>query len=320
MGFVRKTVKKVGSLLSGGADEAAKQGAQIQAASSDKAIAAQERSLDKTLKFQREALDRTLGFQKESLETARSDLQPFRNVGTSQISPLRDDINSLSSLISDPNQQLDFIQKNPFFEALAGDAEQRLFANQAAKGKVGSGGTAKALQNSLLLLGQDLLNQNINQRSQNINQRTNLLTVGANAAAGQATASQNTAAGQSSALQGTAAGSAAAQQRFGSNISNLITGQGNALAAGEVGAANARAQGIENALKVGSSILTLSDRRLKRDIERIGTLDNGIPVYRYKFKGGDKINVGVMAQDVEKVNPKAVIEHKGIKFVDYSCL
>lgn len=61
----------------------------------------------------------------------------------------------------------------------------------------------------------------------------------------------------------------------------------------------------------------MSDIRTKEDIERIGTLDNGLPVYAFNYKSGGPRQIGLMAQDVEKVNPDAVIEVDGIKYVNY---
>ena len=50
-----------------------------------------------------------------------------------------------------------------------------------------------------------------------------------------------------------------------------------------------------------------SDRRLKKDIVRIGETDAGLPIYSYRYKGQDgPKQIGLMAQDVEKVNPDAV--------------
>ena len=62
----------------------------------------------------------------------------------------------------------------------------------------------------------------------------------------------------------------------------------------------------------------LSDRRAKTDISRVGTLDNGLPVYLYRYKHGGPMHIGLMAQDVEKVNPEAVTEFGGIKAVNYA--
>lgn len=90
-------------------------------------------------------------------KAARERIEPFTQEGLDAFSGIAD-------LVTNPERQRQFISENPFFESLAEDAQNRLFANQAAKGKLGSGDTAQALQNSLLLLGSDLLNQNVNQR------------------------------------------------------------------------------------------------------------------------------------------------------------
>ena len=64
-----------------------------------------------------------------------------------------------------------------------------------------------------------------------------------------------------------------------------------------------------------------SDRRLKTDIARIGTTAHGLPLYRYRYKGFSRAYEGVMAQDVVKVMPEAVIKIPfGIMLVDYGML
>jgi len=62
-----------------------------------------------------------------------------------------------------------------------------------------------------------------------------------------------------------------------------------------------------------------SDRRLKHDIKRVGTADNGLPIYSFKYKGDDaeQTHVGFMADEVEKVHPEAVGLSGGYKTVDY---
>lgn len=62
----------------------------------------------------------------------------------------------------------------------------------------------------------------------------------------------------------------------------------------------------------------LSDRRAKTGVKRVGTLDNGIPVYAYRYKGEKVTQIGVMAQDVEKVKPHAVHQIGKFKHVNYS--
>lgn len=61
-----------------------------------------------------------------------------------------------------------------------------------------------------------------------------------------------------------------------------------------------------------------SDRRVKTDVTRVGTLDNDLPVYAYRYLWGGPVEIGVMAQDVEKVHPEAVGNVWGIKTVDYA--
>lgn len=86
-------------------------------------------------------------------------------------------------------------------------------------------------------------------------------------------------------------------------------------------AANANSTSMMNGLMgLGGSLggaWIRSDRRVKRDIKRIGTADNGLPIYSYRYVWGGPTQIGVMAQDVERVNPAAVAEFGGIKAVDY---
>lgn len=67
-----------------------------------------------------------------------------------------------------------------------------------------------------------------------------------------------------------------------------------------------------------SKLMAFSDRRVKEDVTRIGTLDNGLPLYTFRYIGEQRLNVGLMAQDVELVNPEAVSDFHGIKVVDYA--
>lgn len=68
---------------------------------------------------------------------------------------------------------------------------------------------------------------------------------------------------------------------------------------------------------IGAALALLSDRRFKTDIERVGTLDNGLGVYRYRYKSGGPMQLGVMADEVKAVNPAAVINVGGVDYVNY---
>ena len=66
-----------------------------------------------------------------------------------------------------------------------------------------------------------------------------------------------------------------------------------------------------------TSTTQASDERLKHDIKKIGTANDGLPIYSFKYKGDDQIRIGFMAQDVEKKMPDAVGVMGGYKTVDY---
>lgn len=62
-----------------------------------------------------------------------------------------------------------------------------------------------------------------------------------------------------------------------------------------------------------------SDRKMKEDIRKIGETKDGLPIYKFRYKGEDKeqTHIGYMADEVEKKHPDAVGEYGGAKYVDY---
>lgn len=101
---------------------------------------------------------------------------------------------------------------------------------------------------------------------------------------------------------------------------------------GNAAIANANAQNANrNAMMQGLFSLggaaMMSDIRTKENITRIGTLPNGLPFYEFEYKSEFKDEaghgkfIGVMAQEVELVQPKAVITRPdGYKMVNYGAL
>jgi hypothetical protein len=65
-----------------------------------------------------------------------------------------------------------------------------------------------------------------------------------------------------------------------------------------------------------------SDIRLKDDVVMLGRLDNGIGLYRFRYKGADHTAyVGVIAQEVQTIVPSAVSRGSdGYLLVDYDKL
>jgi hypothetical protein len=68
-------------------------------------------------------------------------------------------------------------------------------------------------------------------------------------------------------------------------------------------------------------IATRSDTRLKTDIVRVGQLENGLSLYRFRYLWSKEVLVGVLAQEVWPVAPYAVIlGEDGFLRVNYALL
>lgn len=88
---------------------------------------------------------------------------------------------------------------------------------------------------------------------------------------------------------------------LGSAIGGLFGGGGSSIPAGLL-------------MQAG---MPFSDRRLKDDIEEIGAVD-GLPLYRFRYKGAPARHIGFMADEVEKKVPSAVVtDISGYKKVNY---
>jgi len=106
------------------------------------------------------------GMNKDAAEEAAKKqaqgIQAGMNANTAAMQPYTamgaDATRRIGEIQADPAA---YIQNNPLYNSLAADAERRLMANEAAKGKVGSGGTAAALQEKMLNLGTGLVNTEI---------------------------------------------------------------------------------------------------------------------------------------------------------------
>jgi len=134
--------------------------------------------------------------QSGAVDRAIAQTQPYTQAG-------QDALAQIQTINKDPSG---YVKNNPLYTSLADEAQRRLLANQAAKGKVGSGGTASALQDQLLQIGNGLVQQQV----------------------------------------GNLQGVANAGQNAATNTAGLITDQGRVNAAGQVGAANAYTQGYQN--------------------------------------------------------------------------
>jgi len=276
MGIVKDIVGGVGKVV-GGVAEAVGIGGVADIVGG----ATQSRAANKAADRQVEAGEAAIEFAKESRDIAREDLSPFRETGVTALG-------QLEGLVTDPQKQKEFISDNPFFQALQQQTTENVLGAQAARGKLGSGGTSKALQNALVLLGSDLLGQKVGQLQ-------NLAGLGQAAATGQAQVSQQT-----------------AQQ-----VGETRLQQGNAASAGQIAKGDITS-GLfqQGAGAIGKGISLLSDFHAKENIIKVGRLNNGLALYRFNYKGDDQDYINVMAQEVEQVMPEAIINKDGLKYVN----
>jgi len=67
--------------------------------------------------------------------------------------------------------------------------------------------------------------------------------------------------------------------------------------------------------------VVISDIRLKRDVALLERLESGIGIYRFRYTWSDQVYVGVMAQEVARIVPDAVVRGTdGFLRVDYARL
>lgn len=70
---------------------------------------------------------------------------------------------------------------------------------------------------------------------------------------------------------------------------------------------------------IGSALSVFSDERMKENVKKVGSTDDGQPIYSFNYKGGGPTVLGLLAQETEKTKPEAVSVDpaSGMKKVDY---
>ncbi len=241
------------------------------------------------LQAQTQATDKANEVQKYMFDTQRSDLAPWRAAGQ----------NALSSL-TDPNFGKN-LEMDPGYRFRMQEGEKAINAGAAARGLGNSGATLKALTK----YGQDFASNEYNNA---YNRQYNRL-------------SQLAGFGTGAVQQGNQAA-----QNYGNNVAANYIGMGNAQGAAHMAASNSQNQLLGQA--VTGAALAFSDARLKTNIERLErSAYKDVPTYQFEYKNkkyGDGTHVGVLAQDLLKLNRQhpAVIKDKATGYykVDYSKL
>jgi hypothetical protein len=108
----------------------------------------------------------------------------------------------------------------------------------------------------------------------------------------------------------------------GFQAGGAISGAGNkslGTSTGQSTGSSVSHEGIAKTLMAGASMVAASDSRLKKDIKRLGTLENGLGVYEFMYINDKGPFVGVMADEVKTIQPDAlgpIVD--GYMTVDYS--
>jgi len=234
-------------------------------------------------------------FQREGLAALRGDLAPYRDQGAQAMNQL------MALLNQTPQQQADELLANPMYRQLVRSSEEDILKQRAALGLAGSGGTSDMLQRNLLELAPQF-------QQNRYTQLFNTAGMGQNAAAMTGT---NTMQGltniggiRSAPLAVGAQVSANQGQQFMSALPGLMSGLGfSGPAAGSQGLGGMVGAGLGG---LGGMLGGLfSDRRLKRDIVKVGEDANG-NIYHFKYIWSEQVYEGRMADELAQIKPDAV--------------
>jgi len=324
-----------------GQREAAREAGRQQQAMGEQAIGQQEAALERILGMQRPyvqagqqaiggLLGAVLGGAPEQLAPSGGFSARFK--GTQRGLPAATDAAGLPMVPEgfEFERGAERVTQDPLFQALAAQQEERLMSSAAARGMVGSGRTAEALNRNLLRLGQefrqqDIANQlneakiqqalraeNLGVQAQRFGQLLNIGQLGANVSTGSGSAIQGTAANVGNLLTGMGNVQAATTIQRG-NLSAGTSGQLLGLAGGMGAGALAGSMGLfgDKVGAGGGALLgVLSDIRAKENIDLVAVDADGLNVYEYNYRHDAEKNRyrAKMAQDIQTIDPDNVKE------------
>jgi hypothetical protein len=204
-------------------------------------------------------------------------------------------INELARMRLDPQLQ----QQQTALDTKLANQGIRLGSAAYDRAQLGQGQIANDARNQLLLTGrQQAISEALTQRNQPLNEILAL--------AGQGQIQQP------SFAQTPQTGVA------GTDIAGLVNNQYNAQNQQYMNQQQQQNGLLGGLFGLGANALMMSDRRAKTDIKRIGTADNSLPIYSYRYKSGGPVQIGFMADEVRQVNPGAVVRGSdGMDRVNY---
>lgn len=258
--------------------------------------------------------------QRRQLEESRRILQPYTMAGTEALGGLQpyaqagggalQQQQALLGLLGPEAQQqaIAQLEQGAGFQAQVRQGEEALLQRASATGGIRGGN----VQAALAQFRPQMLQQEIEAQYGRLGGMTalgqttmqNIAQLGQASAVGQSTAGLQTGADIAALLgqQGAArAGARLAQGAAASNVLNLPS----------------QMLGMQYGAGVANPTLGFSDRRLKKNVARLGTRSDGLGVYEFEYLWGGGRQIGLMAQEVVNIYPDAIGESHGYMTVDY---
>lgn len=77
---------------------------------------------------------------------------------------------------------------------------------------------------------------------------------------------------------------------------------------------------VSGLVSAAAAVFAFSDDRLKENITKIDQRRDGLGIYEFNFKGSTQRFRGVLASEVERMYPKAVVWEDGARLVNYGLI
>jgi hypothetical protein len=227
-------------------------------------------------------------------------------------------MNQLMALLNQtPQQQADELLANPMYRQLVRSSEEDILKQRAALGLSGSGGTSDMLQRNLLELAPQFQQNRYTQlfnaagMGQNAATMTGTNTMQGLTNIGGIRSAPLAVAAQVSANQGQNFMKLLGLGGFGPNsgaggggdLMGMMSGLGGMFGGGSAAGMSGSA-GVGGVVS-GAGMAGFSDRRLKRDIVKVGEDANG-NIYHFKYIWSEQVYEGRMADELAQIKPDAV--------------
>ena len=259
--------------------------------------------------YSEELIAKSLKEQARQYDQSRADVMPWLDTGKQGLSKLSmllgigDNTGNSADYgsLNTPFTQ-DQFQQSPSYQFNLDQGEQAVNRANAAGGRYSSPSTIQELLKYSQGLASNEFSNAFNMDAQNKDRTYNML-------AGISGSGQN-AAGQTAAIG----------QNYANNVTDLNSQASQINLSAQADKAARRQSAFSNLISLGSTAAMFSDSRLKDNIVLVGK-EKGHNIYEFNYKDGSGRYRGVLADEIQKTDPKAVISHKnGYKMVDYDML